>query len=589
MQNNFETINHFYLELINRFFHPKSYFYFCISNSLENRSSHLENLDEHSIRVISNFIKYLVESPQPALELKEITQIQSYNNFYSELEERLLQLNLKSLDQPQLKEAIKNYANFFMAKLVQIVLSDSNSRATLEKYLNIKSNLRSMLKSSGLKSMSDRPATTNHLKVIRSQRVDTQKIKEHSLPKAKPKPNPVRKSSTILGSNVLQGFFEEEIFELLKPLTKMSSQTPNFLNNKAALNICFESFHNIKEVSMYHGYDEIEAIASRVVKIVNKFRNTNQLPEKAATQLITEAKTVIEKYVFHHHPASNFKELLKKYDSFIDGEIQESAIDVPPESPSPQVKESESASASVAESPAIEKTDDSDSNQQENGKKIELPTPIVSENDDNIDKDLLEFKLPGEEDEELMNLLQEIAPRSAQKGVGEKTEFAIEHPADDNTNGNDSSSDGDHQESAPVQEEDKSENLIDSFYKEANLYYKIILNALTQLSDNRNYSTSLEDIELASASLNHLAQKFGLDKIAFLPELMESICVQANKRKMALPVSIIENMGNGISLLKKFNRENTEHKIQFISILTNLKEYYLNTFGKQGIRFSSEK
>ena len=587
MQNKFETINHFYLELINRFFHPKSYFYFCITNFLDNKTSDLETIDDHSFRVISNFIKYLVESPQPALELKEITQIQSFKTFYSELEDHLLQLNLKKLDPSQLKVAIKNYAHYFMSKLVQRIAKEPNGRATLEKYLNIKTNLRSMLKTSGAKSLKDVPLPQSHLKVYRSKNTNGSDSKTVISEKANRQFKPVQKNNALFNNNILQGFFEEEIFELLKPLAKISSQSSNFFTSSSDLNKCFESFLNIKEVSLYHGYEEIEAIADRVVKIVIKFKDVNQLPDQSATSLILEAKTAIEKFVFHHQNFENIQDLLQKYDRYIssDGKVapvvpplfepEMETLDTEPEIlPTPSANQEKSAPLEIEK--------------QGNEKNVAPPTPIVSENDDNIDKDLLEFKLPGEDDEELLNLLQEITPQATGKINNGAAEKLSENSSREFEEGNiTSSAEQSAEEIKQNKKEEKSENHIDSFHEEADLYHKVILNAVTQLMQNKKYQVSLEDIELASASLNQLAQKFGLEKIAFLPEIMESISFQANKRSMKLPKTILENMEKGIILLKIFDRYNTDHKIQFISILTALKEYYINTFGMQGIKPSS--
>ncbi len=587
MQNKFETINHFYLELINRFFHRKSYFYFCISDALENRTSELATIDNTSLQIISKFIHYLIESPQPALELKEITQIRTFNNFYSELEEQLHRLNLKSLDQSQLKIAIKNYAHYFMTKLIRILANEPNSRTTLEKYINIKSNLRSMLNTSDPKKTPASLASVNHLKVYRAPRTKHNQPDTKSAPQKTSQLKATKKTSATFNNNILQGFFEEEIFELLKPLTKSGTKFPGDENSLSA---CFESFLNIKEISMYHGHEEIEAIAGRVVKILKKFRDAHKIPDKHAIELIAEAKSTIEKYVFHHQSIENFTDHLQKYDVYLDGEKSNDQFKMSEAEPEFNNETSQKEDFGIDDD-KITKSKDNDKEtpeKHENGKKITDETPIVSENDDTIDKDLLDFKLPGEEDEELLNFLQEITPHSKMENKSEDVRDRSDiEEGDDQESETEAIEPESENEAAPAESEDKSDNLIESFHEEVDLYHKVISNAVTQLTRDQNYQNSLEDIELASASMNQLAQKFGLDKIAFLPEIMEAICFQANKRRVKLPLKIVDNMEKGVSLLKRFDRENSDHKIQFVSILTALKEYYIATFGMQGINSSS--
>ncbi|MFZ5515090.1 MAG: hypothetical protein ACOY90_00530 [Candidatus Zhuqueibacterota bacterium] len=589
MQTKFETLNHFYLELINRFFHPKSYFYFCVSSFLQNKTLELKTIDEASFRVISNFIHYLVESPQPALELKEITQIQSFSTLYSDLENHLLKLDLKSLDQSQLKEAIKNYAQFFMSKLVRIVGTEANDRATLEKYLNIKTNLRSMLRKSATKDTDSVPSAAPQLKVYRST------VKAESAAKIDPQSQPestvapARKNNAVLNNNILQGFFEEEIFELLKPLSRMTSQPSWFLTHRSDLKMCFESFHNIKEVSMYHGHDEIEAIADRAVKIVKKNLEANQTPDQEAIRLIFDAKTTIEKMVFHHQHVEHIEDQLQKFDSYL-SHAGSNVLIAPLEKETQEliskkeqaIPDAEKLSPSESVAPVPAEIDN-----KEKVNKVTPVTPIVPEDDDIIDKDLLEFKLPGEEDEELLILLQEIIP-PAKPFIQKTSHDEIASAEVIHTGAGDTieagQSDAEKSDEKPIDESVR--NPLDRFHKEASLYHKIILNALAQLTQGKKYQASLEDIELASASLNQLAQKFGLEKMAFLPELMESICFQTNKRNIKLPGNILESMESGMTLLKIFDRNNAEHKVHFISILTTLKEYFNTTFGSPGVRSS---
>ena len=70
----------------------------------------------------------------------------------------------------------------------------------------------------------------------------------------------------------------------------------------------------------------------------------------------------------------------------------------------------------------------------------------------------------------------------------------------------------------------------------------------------------MEDIEFANCSLKNLAKRCKFDKIAFLPELIESICVNAKAAEIKLPQSILGKIEEGVSLLKEFDPDNKNHE-----------------------------
>jgi len=121
------------------------------------------------------------------------------------------------------------------------------------------------------------------------------------------------------------------------------------------------------------------------------------------------------------------------------------------------------------------------------------------------------------------------------------------------------------------------------FSEEAEGYYKMILNAIIKLKGEGNAQSCLEDIELASYSIKVLARKFGMEKISALPEIIEFISYQANKRFVKLPIAIVQSIEDGIALLAIFDHHHPDHKIRFTSIVASLKQYYAKTFQTRDI------
>ena len=223
---------------------------------------------------------------------------------------------------------------------------------------------------------------------------------------------------------------------------------------------------------------------------------------------------------------------------------------------------------------------------------------LLSQNKNNTQNNENDIMIPGEEnDEELLNLIQEIDSHEeplplnnfAETHEIEKNGSTAPPPIEDIAKDN-YREHNDNCEAAEIADEkgeyfeddDDSEIIFDEssnkiFHQEAILYYNILSNAILQLKNDEQMQSALEDIELTSSSLKQLAQKFGMEKLALLPELIESVCMLSNKYITKPPSSIIQGIEDGITLLKDFDVDNSEHRTKFMSILTLLKEYYMKT------------
>jgi len=394
-----ETTNNLYTQLINKFFHPDSYFFICVKSYLENSYLIADELNDSISQIISQFVHFLIKSKIPAQELKEITKIKGLENIYSDLENQLIKFNIKSIEQSQLKNAIKNIALYLLRDLNQLLANNESSYNTLKTYIDLKTKLADLLN----------------------------------------------------GSN-----------------SKHSNQTTSLTETEQ--------------------------------------ENTNPFDVNI--------------------PVAEYPTLPEKSEEETEGLI-------------------------------IEKS-------------------ISTNIDEYIGKDIQLFEPPGEDedDEELLKLIQETNTpnnNTSAENLFEVEKIEEKEPLELNTV----------QEDQQNNEDDEHAALTNTiFHQEAVLYYKILVNAISQLKNEEKLRSSLEDMELASSSLKQLAQKFALEKIALLPELMESISIQAYNQNMNLPLSILQSIEDGVSLLKEFNQYNSDHKAKFMSILKVLREYYSKTSNK---------
>jgi len=231
-------------------------------------------------------------------------------------------------------------------------------------------------------------------------------------------------------------------------------------------------------------------------------------------------------------------------------------------------------------------------------KNVSIFSGLLAQSNDDLQNSNNDIMIPGEEDEEeLLKSIQESdsykesLPQNnfAEKQESENNNFPDPAPLEDIAPESYEEYD-DHSEAEEfanekgedLEDDDDAKMIFDEstntiFQQEAVLYYNIISNAILQLKNDEKIQSALEDIELTSSSLKHLAQKLGMEKLALLPELIESVSILSNKYIIIPPSSILQGMEDGINLLKKFDVNNSEHRRKFLSILTLLKEYYMKT------------
>lgn len=631
------TEHQFYNELIDRFFHPKSYFFYCIRKYLENPLLFTDNPNFSITQIISLLIEYLSKSKQPAQDLNEITKIKNFEHLLLNLETKLIRYDLKVLDQPQLKKAIQNIALYFLRYIFQVLLEHEKAQNTLINYLEIKMKLIELLNGSNGKhkntSKSDDSIEIETSGISKKRLIDPIVENNSGILSVKDQPSD--------SFNLLDNYFEKEVSRLLKPLAIFSNKKSEFYANSDFIKQVYENFSQIQELAIYHGYEEIEVIAERVTQLMKTLLSTKNTIKQSIIGLIYDAKAAVEKYLFHHQNLDNLKDFLDTFDLFTSelSKSDETKEDLTEEHHSLPDLESDRIGGFEINT-SFNKFRDSSRKSTQHDNKSSIFSGFLIEKNDSEKVDTLKF--PGEDDEELLKLINEITipiesslpkdfftfhnDEAITNGESKNiptdeaiinvdsqhipTDEAIKNvesqhiPTENNILQENVMDESDNLEAAipeheeipntelqgskseenVAQEDQYDDNLNNfdastnqTFQQEAVLYYKILLNAISQLKSEEKVQTALEDIELASSSLKYLAQKFGMERLALLPELVESISIVTNEHLIKLPDSILQGMEDGINLLKGFEVNNKDHKKTFMSILALLKEFCTKT------------
>ena len=131
-------------------------------------------------------------------------------------------------------------------------------------------------------------------------------------------------------------------------------------------------------------------------------------------------------------------------------------------------------------------------------KRESAPDPTPQEQ---AEAPVAEFRLPGEDDEEILRLVGEIAQSAGPEGHEPKPPKS---------------------ERAAPQDQKSDANELKDFKQKARLYFEVIEEALRKLRENPEEQIALQDLELAARSLNSLTLKLSLEPLSSVPAALEA-------------------------------------------------------------------
>ncbi len=543
---------HFREELINRFFNSKSYFYHCLKTELLNKESSQKHFDPFALETVNRLIDWLLNSKSLLQDLREISQIKGFRDFYYTFETKISDYNFKDMSREYVKDSIKNIALYSLQKWID-VCSDEDNRNRLLSYLDLKQRLRSLLMNyNGSDKFIDKkliPQIEHKTHIDRSDTAQKDELPEEIL-------------STQSDENLAyQKFFIDEINKMFAQLT---DKMGDVFENPDNFNKIKDAFYKVNELAKFHEYTEVEQLSDSVLGLLTQIERNNTVLTANDFDLIVAVKNGILHYITHQDNLADLNLVKKK--------IEKRVYNI-----------SDQHSADTAfESRGTEQEADDDDNQQTEyntydkdkklKKSLENEKPYSKkvgeiEAHEILKNDMLQFTLPGEDDEDLMQLIQEISKSMSvptdKKGDAKKS-VATVSPKNMG------------QDEVKFKKAE-SQLLKQRFNQEGKIYIQLILEAVKSLEENGDEVPAIEEIETAAFSLKNLAKKCDLEEISFFPELVESICINSFAAKLSFPRPLLKKIKQGALLMNKFDPENEEHESELIAILSSLKEYYTYT------------
>jgi hypothetical protein len=576
----------FYSELINRFFNPKSYFYSCFIKYLNQIDASLTVDSEDENLILRKLIEKITSSFLPIEELGKLASIVEFNSFNENLEKKISASDLLHADKEKMKQLIEEISQFVFNEL-KLILENPIAKNDLRRYLNIESKEFSDKKddqqSEALnetvipikieESILETPVEKNDFRQflsIASEEVPDKKEDQesHALDEtvisiktedsilekpvmkndSRPFLSPKRKEGSdkkdkqqsqalnetaipikteVKSSNdgdlslnspaPIDPLFVEEIKKILIMIDQGSVQSKKKNNDTQIFSKWNNFSQELKFVSMLYGYEEVEAIADQTLRLISKVRNLKLKSNDSIQQLFQSIHDIIQNLIegsCNSSEVASFISALGNYDfDFINQHTPE---------------------------------------EENKNSKVDVTTVTVPAINQDFDRD---FKLPGEDDQELLSLIDEVieSKKETQFRVLDKEEVDVD--LDETIVQNVAV------RPSLIPEIDKKEDdSIKFLNSETSIYFKIINSALKKLVTNNSDRSAIEDIELASSSLNNHAMKFGFEKLSQLPRTIEELATKSITRELQIPVNIMRLIAEAIILLQTFADDELNRK-----------------------------
>lgn len=594
----------FYHELIKRLFHPKSYFFYCVSYHIDSALEREGMKNEENYLLFGNLMDRLVAAEDKTKELEALSKIGDFANFYEKFKkgvkylcdheldteqlkieiERLAQLlvvsALSALQNPQMKNELKQFLGVSESKesvnveeTSEKIEEDSQIDSTLvtQEETNEDTNIDAtevnqqadnLQNQSAIKEMPksgdeihEPPSAANlesesgaalespaDFEELQKDRLYFNSGRDAGLETRSDKDSTKEGGSIFLSDSSLPSqpaneielgdTFQQEIKDCLKNIKNNLQKV-----NRASLKECRNSFETLKTTAMIHGFENIESLAAKAENFISiNLKN-------ASTDLFAVA------------------ELLKEVTELIETMGQN---ETRPETEEAIKNLIEKLSHPIFKPKKEERIREQEQESENNNSQI----------DDNGDQPntLTDFKIPGEDDEELLTILDEIKANQSEKKTpetGDKSQTNLKDFAA--IDENETMHPMDQSEINPSSDSELTRKF-EKFKEEAQPQLENIQDALATLREQADNLVALNALEIAAYSLYDLAMKLNLFDLGTHLGSVERLVKNIISRRARLLKKEIDVLTNFYSYLQKISYVNELNDSEFKNLLTRVHE-----------------
>lgn len=549
-------------ELIRRFFNARSYFFLCFSERLREELPPELPGSEEDYALVAALLDRLQSSDNPREELERLANLEPIRNYLGELDRSVQEFKQRPMPPDELKAAIEDVATAFLDAVLQSIRAPER-RTRLAEYLGFTS------------AVEDHVPETPDVAFVEEQLA----------------PQPPR-SDLFEEEEFLQGHFRAIVAEQLAG-THASSR-----NLDARISHLKKALLEVRDAAMIHGEEDIEMLCFKTVEILNRALNGNA-PKAAAVHLAEKVRDFVERFAT---VTQQDEESLRVLMGILQGALRghfpspemagttaKETTDEPatpvqrePEPPSTELEaaaKAESSIEDIAEPEASEQTtaqvqessgaeeeldfvglvgvddflqfEQEETEEEREEERIAIaeaesqesngarPRDTASQQqDDSIDEP--EFKLPGEDDEELKALIQEVRQHSWRaKETDWVGEEGPSQPSEHNVD----------QTEEPFGETAPAAGPYGQFQADATLYLSVIESALETLRSEPEKASALEDLELAAQSIKSILKNLGDRKLWIVASSLGAAASRAARAEKPVDEGFLRAAESAVQLL----------------------------------------
>jgi len=600
----------FYQELVRRFFHRESYFYYSITHEIEHFRQDNATISSENNLLLGSLFDKLVESEDPVILLNDIHEVDGFNGFVQALSEGVDLLKIADCDQERMKIQIQLLAQSLIRQSL-LAFDDEPTKLTIKNLLNIEETANDKIEYSNLLSPTEitveepgSPVLEESLQLNDEPFVsgepeseslfDSQKELDaifgtepdfDSVLETDSEPQDAEKSNSqfeldisepeLLSTNdssevdaIQPGDVPENTTED-KVNDKPESILPVFKQNilveieklrdcielirasteeEAAWDKCQEIFETIAMSSMIYGIEAFEQIAAKANSFIQKYKN-DFVEEPAFLIALME---------------STFRLLQSLLQANIEKIDSKTIVDFSKKltHPNEYFAKYTEQNSHVQQIP-----------QEEND------AGEVDRVDHSIELNPANITIPGEDDEEIINLLSEINQEKQNNSTGATSNDTLidsESDAPQVLEINETEIERGRAEFdigevfaliSTISEESKHD-----FWTQAELYLNIVDDALVQFTEKHDPFFLYDDLELACESLKNLALKFDVEPLGEFPALILEILKKSVKNKIDFSEVDLKLIENSFAAYKASG--NGDNQTNFSELTDSLQELY---------------
>ncbi len=600
----------FYQELVRRFFNKDSYFYHSINQEIEHLKQDNGTISSENSLLLGSLFDKLVESEDPVILLNDIHEINGFHGFVQALAEEVDLLKTEDYDQERMKIQIQLLAQSLIRQALH-ALDDEPTKLTFKNLFNIEETAGDKIEYSNLLSpteitvedpdgsvleeslqLNDELFVSGELE--RTTLFDSQKELDeifgsepeiNSVLETEPEQQYAKKSDgqiefdvsepELLSNNVrseadaiqpadihengaedkvngkpesVLPVFKQNILVEVEKLRDCIEEIRARTEEETAWDKCQEIFETIAISSMIYGIEAFEQIAAKANLFIQKYKN-DFVEEPAFLIALME---------------STFRLLQSLLQTNIEKIDSKTIVDFSKKLTHPDEY--------------FAKYTEQNSHAQQTPKR-ESDSGEVDRVDHSIELNPANITIPGEDDEEIINLLSEISQEKQNNSTAASPNdklMDLENDAPLVMEINETEIERGRAEfdigevfslTSPISQESRND-----FWTRAELYLNIVDDALIQFSEKHDPFFLYDDLELACESLKNLALKLDVEPLGEFPALILEILKKSVKNKIDFSEVDLKLIENSFAAYKASG--NGDNKKSFNELTNSLQELY---------------